>query len=286
MRLKFIQPMEPELFDAPPVGDGWSHEIKFDGYRTQVIKDEDGIRFYTKNGFDWTTRYRYLAEEAAAIDADSFILEGEAIMINEAGLSDFHALQAIIGLRRPPPNIYLVTFDLLFLNGHDLRRMALEDRREILHKMVPTGGRIQFSEAMPGTGDAVYHLVDKAGLEGMVSKLKGSAYQSGKTTAWRKIKCFEEKQMDIIGVQRERGKAAQVIMAESGHYKGGAFVAFKADKRQALWDRVQRKVGGPVPKGHKKDKAEWLKPGLVGRVKTLKGEEKLRHAKLLDFWED
>ena len=78
MRLKFIRPMEPELFAAPPEGGEWSHEIKFDGYRTQVIKDEDGIRFYTKNGFDWTARYRYLAEEAAAIDAESFILEVEA----------------------------------------------------------------------------------------------------------------------------------------------------------------------------------------------------------------
>ncbi|MER9692004.1 ATP-dependent DNA ligase [Mesorhizobium sp. M0179] len=286
MRLKFIRPMEPELFDVPPAGDDWSHEIKFDGYRTQVIKDEDGIRFYTKNGFDWTARYRDLAEEAAAIDAESFILEGEAIMINDAGLSDFHAMQAVIGLRRPSPNIYLVAFDLLFLNGHDLRGMPTEDRREILHEMIPTGGHIQFSEAMPGTGDAVYHLVDKAGLEGMVSKLKSSPYRSGKTSAWRKIKCFEEKEMEIIGAQRERGKAAQVIMAEKGHYKGGAFVSFSADKRQALWDRVQGKVGGPVPKGHKKDKAEWLKPGLVGRVKTLKGEEKLRHARLLDFWED
>lgn len=72
------EPMEPELFHAPPVGDAWSHEIKRDSYGTQVIKDEDGIRFYTKNGFDWTSRYRYFAEEAAAIDAESFILEGEA----------------------------------------------------------------------------------------------------------------------------------------------------------------------------------------------------------------
>ncbi|MCP9231429.1 hypothetical protein NMG46_14375 [Mesorhizobium sp. LMG 17147] len=76
-----------------------------------------------------------------------------------------------------------------------------------------------------------------------------------------------------------------MIIAEKGHYKGGAFVAFQADKRKALWDRVQGRVGGLVPKGHKKDKAEWLKPGLVGRVKPLKGKEKLRHARLLDFWE-
>jgi ATP-dependent DNA ligase len=96
-------------------------------------------------------------------------------------------MQASIGLRRPSPNIYLVTFDLLFLNGHYLRRMRLEDRREILQQMIPTGGRIQFREAMPGTGDAVCPPGRRSGLEGMVSKLKESPYQSGKTTAWRKI---------------------------------------------------------------------------------------------------
>jgi ATP-dependent DNA ligase len=102
---------------------------------------------------------------------------------------------------------------------------------------------------------------------------------------WRKIKCYAEKEMDIIGVQREAGKPAMVLMADKGHYAGGAFVTFKADKRQRLWDRVQGKIGGPAPKGLKSDKAEWLKPGLVGRVRFLKGEEKLRHAKLLDYRE-
>ncbi|MER9743805.1 MULTISPECIES: hypothetical protein [unclassified Mesorhizobium] len=115
---------------------------------------------------------------------------------------------------------------------------------------------------------------------------QGQSISQRQTSAWRKIKCFEEKEMQIIGAQRERGKATQVIMAEKGLYKGGALVNFNAAERQALWDRVQGKVGGPVPKGHKKEKAEWLKPGLVGWVETLKGEEKLRHARLLDFWED
>ncbi|MBZ9898512.1 ATP-dependent DNA ligase [Mesorhizobium sp. BR1-1-6] len=286
MRLKFIPPMEPELVDTPPEGDDWLHEVKFDGYRTQMIKDADGIRVLTRRGHDWTGRYRYLAEEAAAIEAETFILDGETIMINEAGLSDFHALQAAVSKRTPSPDLYLVAFDLLYLNGHDLRDMPVEDRREILHEMIPAGGRIQFSEALPGTGDAVYHLACDTNLEGIVSKRKTSLYRSCPTMNWRKIKCFAEKEMDIIGVQREVGKPAMVLMADKGHYKGGAFVTFKADKRQRLWDRVQGKVGGPVPKGLKKEKAEWLKPGLVGRVKFLKGEEKLRHAKLKDFWED
>lgn len=286
MPLKFIKPMEPELVDTPPQGDEWLHEIKFDGYRTQVIKDENGIRLCTKNGYDWTGRYIELAGEAEGIEAESFIIDGETITVNEAGLSDFHALQSAVTSRKPSRDLYLVAFDLLHLNGHDLRNMPVEDRREILQELIPAVGRIQVSKAMPGTGDAVYHLVDRAGLEGMVSKRKDSVYRSGPTMNWRKIKCYAEKEMDIIGVQREAGKPAMVLMADKGRYAGGAFVAFKADKRQRLWDRVQGKVGGPVPIGLKKEKAEWLKPGLVGRVRFLKGEERLRHAKLLDYREE
>ncbi|AZV17855.1 MAG: ATP-dependent DNA ligase [Mesorhizobium sp.] len=286
MPLKFIKPMEPELVDTPPQGDEWLHEIKFDGYRTQIIKDENGIRLFTKNGYDWTGRYIELAGEAEAIEAESFIIDGETITVDEAGRSDFHALQSAVTRRKPSRDLYLVAFDLLHLNGHDLRNMPVEDRREILQALIPAVGRIQVSKAMPGTGDAVYHLVDRAGLEGMVSKRKDSVYRSGPTMNWRKIKCYAEKEMDIIGVQREAGKPAMVLMADKGRYAGGAFVAFKADKRQRLWDRVQGKVGGPVPIGLKKEKAEWLKPGLVGRVRFLKGEEKLRHAKLLDYREE
>ncbi|WP_027062645.1 RNA ligase family protein [Mesorhizobium loti] len=284
MRLKFIPPMEPELVDTPPAGEEWIHEIKFDGYRTQVIKDEAGIRLFTKNGFDWTGKYKPLAEAAKAIRGKSFIIEGETIVTNEAGLSDFHALRSAI--TRRPQDLYLVAFDLLHLNGKDLRGIKLTDRREKLHRMIPDGLQVQFSEAMPGTGDAVYHLACEANLEGMVSKRADSVYRSGPTMNWRKIKCYEKKEMEIVGAQRERGKPAMVLMAEKGRYAGGAFVTFKADKRKALWDRVQRRVGGPVPKGLKNDKAEWLKPGLVGLVQTLKGEENLRHAKLLDFWEN
>ncbi len=141
--------------------------------------------------------------------------------------------------------------------------MALKDRREILQALIPSGGHIQLSEALPGTGDAAYHLACEAGLEGIVSKRLDSVYRSGATA----------------------GKPTMVLMADNGHYMGGAFVTFKAEKRQALWDRVQGKTGAPPPKGLAKEKAEWLKPGLVGRVKFLKGEEKLRHASLKDFWE-
>lgn len=283
VRLSFIRPMEPELVEQPPLGDGWSHEVKFDGYRTQVVKDADGVRLFTKTGIDWTVKYRALATEAGTIEAETFIIEGEVIVTNEDGLSDFHALRSAI--TRRPQDLYLVAFDLLHLNGHDLRDMPLKDRREILQALIPAGGRIQFSEALPGAGDAVYHLACEAGLEGIVSKRLDGVYRSGSTMNWRKIKCFVEKEMDIIGVKRETGKPAMVLMADNGRYMGGAFVTFKADKRQTLWSLAQEKGGAPAPKGLAKEKAEWLRPGLVGRVKFLKGEERLRHASLRDFWE-
>ncbi|RUT85520.1 MULTISPECIES: RNA ligase family protein [unclassified Mesorhizobium] len=286
MRLKFIPPMEPELVDTPPEGEEWIHEIKFDGYRTQLIKDEDGIRLLTRRGYDWTARYQVLADQAASIEADDFIIEGEVIIVDADGRSDFHALQSAVSSREPSQDYYLVAFDLLHMNAHDLRNMPLEDRRHILQGTILAGGRIQFSEAMPGTGDAVYYLADQTGQEGIVSKRKDSLYRSGPTKNWRKIKCYDEKEMEIIGVQRDPGQAARVLMADKGRYVGAANVQFKFDKRKHLWDRVQGKVGGPVPKGLKKDKAEWLKPGLVGRVKFLKGEEQLRHAKLLDYREE
>ncbi|MDX8506145.1 ATP-dependent DNA ligase [Mesorhizobium captivum] len=276
--------MEPELVEQPPKGDGWSHEVKFDGYRTQLIKDADGIRLYTKTGIDWTAKYRPLAAQAKSIEAESFIIEGETIVTNEAGLSDFHALRSAIARR--PQDLYLVAFDLLHLNGHDLRDMVLKDRLEILQALIPAGGHIQFSEALPGDGAAVYYLACEAGLEGIVSKRLDSVYRSGNTMNWRKIKCYVEREMDIIGVKRETGKPAMVLMAENGRYMGGAFVTFKADKRQELWAMAQEKGGALPPKGLAKEKAEWLKPGLVGQVKFLKGEDKLRHASLKNFREE
>ena len=284
MQLKFIKPMEPGLVDQPPKGDEWAHEVKFDGYRTQVIKDADGVRLFTRNGFDWTAKYRPLADEARSIGAESFIIDGETIVANEAGLSDFHALRSAI--TRRPEDLYLVAFDLLHLNGRDLRNMPLKDRREMLEGLIATGGHIQFSEALEGVGDAVYHLACEANLEGIISKRLDSPYRSGATMKWRKIKCFIEMEMDIIGVQRKTGKPAMVLMADKGRYMGGAFVTFKAAKREALWDHVQRKAGATPPKGLAKEKADWLKPGLVGRVRFLKGQEKLRHASLKDFWEN
>ena len=90
MRLKFIPPLMPILVEQPREGDDWIHEVKFDGYRSQLIIDEDGIRIYRRKGYDWTSKYRDLVREAASLGAEkAFVVDGETIVLNEAGLSDF-----------------------------------------------------------------------------------------------------------------------------------------------------------------------------------------------------
>ncbi|MER8498800.1 hypothetical protein NKH36_32285 [Mesorhizobium sp. M1312] len=165
--------------------------------------------------------------------------------------------------------------------------MALEDRREILAGLIWSDSRIQFSETMPGEANAIYHLIDAAGLEGMVSKRRDSKYRSGPTTNWLKTKSFTESEFELLGVERERGKPAFALMADPGTRKnvGSAFVSVNRDMRERLWKRVQEHAG-PLPKDMPKRPAtQWVKPGIKARVKHLRGEEDLRHASLQDFWD-
>jgi DNA ligase D-like protein (predicted ligase) len=285
MRLKFVEPLMPTLVEKPPEGDGWIHEVKFDGYRSQMIIDDEGVRIFTRRGLDWTSKYRDLAKAAEELGVESAIIDGEIIVLNEAGLSDFGELRKAI-IRRQH-DLYFVAFDLLHLNGHDVRDMPLEDRREILAEMIPKGSRIQFSEALPGTGAAVFHLVDQAGLEGVVSKRKDSRYRSGTSTNWLKAKCHAIGEFDLLGVEREPGKPAFALLAErgTGRYVGSAFITLNREMRERLWKRVQEHAG-TAPKGMKRPATQWVKPGLIGRVKHLRGEEDLRHASLQDFREE
>ncbi|ESX25073.1 ATP-dependent DNA ligase, partial [Mesorhizobium sp. LSJC264A00] len=301
MRLKFIEPLMPTLVENPPEGEGWTHEVKFDGYRSQMIIDEDGTRIYTRNGHDWTAKYRDLVGEAKSLGAESAIVDGEIIVLNEAGLSDFGDLRKAITRRQQ--DLYFVAFDLLHLNGHDLRDMALEVRREILASMIKPGRRIQFSEPLPGEAKAILHLLDQAGLEGMVSKRKDSKYRSGPSANWLKAKCYAIDEFDLLGVEREAGKPAFALakcyaidefdllgvereagkpafalMAErgTGRYVGSAFVTLNREMRERLWKRVQEHPG-TAPKGvMKRPATQWVKPGLIGRVKHLRGEDDLR----------
>jgi ATP-dependent DNA ligase len=278
--------MEPKLVAKPPGGEDWIHEIKLDGYRSQVvINSPEDIRVFTKTGADWSKKYVPLIEAARVLEVKNAIIDGEAIVINDAGLPDFHALQSTV--HSSPKNLYLAAFDLLHLNGRDLRDLPVEERRDLLRGLMKPPTRIQFSEEMPSNdGKAVFYMADQAGHEGIVSKRLGSRYRSGPTTNWLKTKSFTVDEFELLGVERERGKAAFALLAEPGtrDYIGSAFITLGRDMKERLWKRVQENAGPPLEGMKKRPATQWVKPGMKLRVKHLRGDHShIRHASLLGF---
>lgn len=144
-------------------------------------------------------------------------------------------------------------------------------------------------QQMPTTSRSVthpeHHMDMKARLAPAIEGEVTNGAQHFALLVYRDLAVGFRQKVEPAHGRRESGKPAMVLLADNGRYIGGAFVTFRADKRQQLWERAQGKAGAPPPTGLAKEKAEWLKPGLVGLVRFLKGEEKLRHATLKDFWE-
>ncbi|RUV04141.1 ATP-dependent DNA ligase [Mesorhizobium sp. M6A.T.Cr.TU.017.01.1.1] len=280
--------MEPKLVAKPPEGDNWIHEIKLDGYRAQiVINSPEDIRVFTKTGKDWTRKYLGIVEAARELAVENAIIDGEALVTNIAGMPDFNALQNAVHSNRYA--MYLCAFDMLHLNGQDLRDIGCEARREILSGIIKPNSRIQFSEAMPGDAKSIFYLVEQIELEGIVSKRPDSKYRSGPTTNWLKTKSFTVDEFDLLGVEREPGKAAFALLGQpgTGRYVGSAFITLGRDMKERLLKRV-REHAGPPPKDMKKRPAtQWVRPGVKLRVKHLRGDHShIRHASLLGFGDE
>lgn len=286
-RLQFIEFQLPTLVDQPPTGDDWIHEIKYDGYRTELVIERGQVQAFTRRGFDWTAKYGPVVAAAAELPVGSAIIDGEVIVMDEAGATDFAALRS--AMRWQPDRLVFVGFDLLHLNGRDLRSRPLLERRELLQALIgDADGAIQFSHHVAGLGADFYQAVDRMGLEGMVSKRANAPYRSGRTESWLKIKCYEESTYEVAGVLREPGRPAVAYMVtpdKERRYVGGAFITLNQKMRERLWARVQAANGRPVKGVDAKPGTIWVKPGLIGRVRHLKGEEKLRHATLQEVSE-
>jgi bifunctional non-homologous end joining protein LigD len=155
--LRFIEPQLASPVDQPPEGKHWIHEIKHDGYRCQVLLERGHARVFTRNGYDWSDRYPSIVQAAAPLPCLSAIIDGEAIVQDQNGVSDFEALNS--AMRWRPDTIILYAFDLMHLNGRDLRREALLKRRAILKALLGSDeeSRIQFSEEL-GWGCLVQRL--------------------------------------------------------------------------------------------------------------------------------
>ena len=276
--LQFIPTMQPRLVDEPPEGDEWLHEIKYDGYRTQLIIEGGSVRAFTRNGHDWTDKYKPIVRDAKVLRCASAIIDGEICVQDEAGVTDFSSLRRAI--TSDPDRLVFFAFDLLHLNGEDMRKRPLEERRAHLRLLMSGAfGRMHLSDEYDGDGAAFFALVDQMGLEGIVSKRKGSAYVSGDSKAWLKTKCWHTATFDVIGVERDKTGIPYALLADGQGYRGAAFIALPGRLREQFWRYVEgRGVDAPTLTLPKRKGATWVGPGMTATVRHLKGSDKLRHA--------
>ena len=181
----FIAPCLPTKTDKLPSGDVWLHEIKHDGFRVIARKDGDRVRLYSRPGNDMTRRFPLIAEALASLRSRSCIIDGEAVACDENGLASFERIR----YRQHDGDVFLYAFDLIELNGDDLRRDPLQVRKTTLASILAkTRPGIRFNEHIEGDGPTVFAHACKMGLEGIVSKRKDSAYRSGRSPDWLKMK--------------------------------------------------------------------------------------------------
>jgi len=184
-RLGFVKPCLPSPAKVPPSGPDWIHEVKHDGFRIMARRDSSGIRLISRHGNDFTSRFPLAAAAVQALPAHSFLIDGEAIVTNGDGLAVFD----LIRHKRHGSAAVLIAFDLIELEGEDLRRSPIEQRKAKLATLVrgPHPG-IVLNEHYEGDGEIVFAHACKLGCEGIVSKRVGSLYKSGRSPHWVKVK--------------------------------------------------------------------------------------------------
>lgn len=181
----FIQPCLPTPARQPPAGPDWLHEIKHDGFRFQVLRDGARVRLLTRNGNDWTKRYPAIADAAAQLPAQAFVIDGEVVCCDSDGLAVFELLRS----RRHDGEALLYAFDLLALDGEDMRGVELEQRKAALQQLLARApAALRFNEHLLGDGPTIYAHACRLGAEGIVSKRRASRYRSGRSDDWRKSK--------------------------------------------------------------------------------------------------
>ena len=192
----FIQPCRPIKAVWPPSGPLWIHEIKHDGFRLLVRREGSRVRCFTRGGFDWAERFPAIVAAASRIRAESFLIDGEAIVCGPDGRADFDALRS----RRRDRDVVLFAFDLLELKGEDWRGRQLAERKKRLASLLArASGAIQLTEHLDDDGELVFAHACRMGLEGIVSKRIDAPYRSGPSNTWLKSKNPES-----AAVRRER----------------------------------------------------------------------------------
>ncbi|SEJ97758.1 ATP-dependent DNA ligase LigD phosphoesterase module /ATP-dependent DNA ligase LigD polymerase module [Sphingobium sp. AP50] len=284
------------LVDHVPPGDRWLHELKYDGYRMLIAIGGGEGRAYTRSGLDWSDRFAELIGDAAMLDAQSALIDGEAVVVLPDGRTSFHALQA--ALKGDPNTIDYFAFDLLELNGEDLTPRPLLERKELLAALIgQKQGHLRYSDHIIGRGEQLFENFCSAGLEGVISKRTDARYSGSRSGTWVKTKCIRRQEFVVVGwtpSDKQRGFRALLLgVNEKGVLRyagkvGTGFSGEEIERLMALMAPLQQKTPTVEAPRAAVRGAHWIKPKLVAEVAFIEftDEGVLRHSSYLGLRED
>jgi len=296
-----IHPMLASVTEKPFDDPNWFFEIKWDGYRAVAFIENGGVRLVSRNQNDLTPRYPELKVLADQIEAKSAILDGEVVVLDEQGRPSFSLMQQRTGIRahgrQAVPNrelpILYYAFDLLYLDGYDLRRATLEERKRVLKEVLKTGEVVRFSDHYPGQGIALFEVAKQKGLEGILAKKRNSCYEERRTGDWLKIKITRTVDCVIGGYTDPEGSRQYFGSLVLGLYDKKKKLVHVGQAGTGFDQAMLKQISGELKKIETKanpftgpvdaKKVHWVRPERVAEVKfsewtheTSEGGLKLR----------
>ena len=290
----FIPPALAIRVDRPPAEGHWLHEIKFDGYRLHARLDDGQVTFLTRRGQDWTRLFAEASKPISGLPCQSAYIDTEAVVLDKSGISNFGALQAT--LKGGGAQIVLYAFDLLFLNGEDLRQRPLTERKAALNDLLRKNksGQLRYSDHQQGDGDAFFKAASALKVEGIISKDGRSSYHSDRTRDWLKIKRIERQEFVIVGFQRsnvDRAAIGSLLLGERQNgkfrYVGKVGTGYTASSAKELYAKLnQVRLARPsltdVPRAAQRN-AVWVAPRLIAEIEfgAWTNDHILRHGSFI-----
>jgi bifunctional non-homologous end joining protein LigD len=299
---EFVAPQLATLVREPPQGDEWFHELKFDGYRMLCHLSRGKARFWSRNGKDWTEKFPNLAQAMKAFPATTAILDGEVVIFDKAGRTSFQKLQQAMGKSGTAAFVFEI-FDLIYLEGYSLTQTPLRERKQTLEQLLVSAkakGQLRYSDHVEGNGPQFFKQACEYGMEGIISKLADSPYESTRNRNWLKTKCVKRQEFVIAGYTPSKkgfpGFGSLILgVYDKGKlvYSGRVGTGFSIKQRLELQKKLNRisQASMPfavLPKDPGLRDAHWAKPQLVAEVEFTEwtADGLIRHPSFQGLRED
>jgi DNA ligase D-like protein (predicted ligase) len=286
---EWVAPQLTHLVEAAPDGDQWLHEIKYDGYRMHARLDRGAVKLLTRTGLDWTHKYPAIAKAVAGLDASQAYLDGELCGVGPDGITAFNIVQLASDSGNAAALVFFL-FDLLHLDGEDLRESQLIKRKQRLQALLANAApSLHFSDHVAGQGPAFYDKACTMQVEGIVSKRIDAAYTPGNRGLWRKVKCLNRAEFVVAGWTEPEGRRPYLGALLLGYYDPNGKLIYAGRvgtgignaELGRLWRRLQPLATESMPldlappRGSRfgsplvLSRVHWVRPELVVEVKFL-----------------